>query len=36
MGFSFNGKSTCPIRYKRLQLDCAYEMDLVVEDAVIV
>ncbi|MEX2137952.1 MAG: GxxExxY protein [Pirellulales bacterium] len=35
-GLRFEYKLPLPVRYKGIDLDCGYEMDLVVEDAVIV
>ena len=36
MGLHFKRQVHLPIRYKGLQLDCGYRMDLVVEDAIVV
>lgn len=35
-GLSFQRQVRLPVRYKGLNLDCGYKMDLVVDDAVVV
>ena len=36
LGLRFERQVHLPVKYKDLKLDCAYRMDLVVEDAVVV
>ena len=35
-GLNFERQKPLPVRYKAVQLDCGYRIDLVIEDAVIV
>jgi GxxExxY protein len=35
-GVTFQRQEPLPVRYKGVQLDCGYRLDLIVEDAVIV
>ena len=35
-GLAFERQKSLPVKYKNVQLDCGYKLDLVVEDAVIV
>jgi GxxExxY protein len=35
-GLSFRQQVPLPVRYKQVQLDCGYRLDLLVEDAIVV